>query len=130
MSARNALAWRTGLVVAAWISIIPFMSGAANAQPFEGNAPWCANLGYLGTALERAYYSLEQCMARASGLRIIVASIPGTSPSGRSRVANGATGSKIKRGAKFAKSASPRHQGHVGGLVEHPGRVRFEAMAG
>jgi hypothetical protein len=68
MSARNALAWRAGLVVAAWISIIPFTSGAANAQAFEGNAPWCANLGYLGTALECAYYSLEQCKARASGI--------------------------------------------------------------
>jgi hypothetical protein len=68
MSLRNALAWRTAIALASWVAIVPFTAGAAQAQAFQGNAPWCANMGYLGTALECAYYSLEQCMARASGI--------------------------------------------------------------
>jgi hypothetical protein len=68
MSVRNALVWRAALAFAAWIAIMPFANGTAQAQEYQGNAPWCANLGYLGTGWECAYYTVEQCMARASGV--------------------------------------------------------------
>jgi Protein of unknown function (DUF3551) len=68
MSLRNAFAWRTALAVAGSIAIAPLTAGAAQAQEYQGSAPWCANLGYLGTGWECAYYTLEQCMARASGI--------------------------------------------------------------
>jgi Protein of unknown function (DUF3551) len=68
MFLRNALAWRTAIALASWIAIAPFGAVSAQAQEYQGHAPWCANLGYLGTGWECAYYTLEQCMARASGV--------------------------------------------------------------
>jgi hypothetical protein len=68
MPVRNVPAWRAALAFAACMSITPLMGGAAQAQSYGGHAPWCANLGHLGTGLECHYYSLQQCMARASGL--------------------------------------------------------------
>lgn len=68
MSVRNPLAWRAALAVAAWISVAPLATGEAQAQAYQGRAPWCANMGYLGAGLECAHYTLEQCMARASGI--------------------------------------------------------------
>jgi hypothetical protein len=68
MSVRNRLAWRAALAVAAWISVAPFATGEAQAQAFQGPAPWCANMGDLGIGFECAYYTLEQCLARVSGI--------------------------------------------------------------
>jgi hypothetical protein len=68
MSLRKALAWRTAIVLAGWIGTVPLTAGPSHAQEYQGKAPWCANLGYLGTGWECAYYTVEQCMARASGI--------------------------------------------------------------
>ena len=68
MSVRNWLGSRAILAFAAWIMVVPFTADSAQAQAYQGHAPWCANLGYLGTGWECAYYTLQQCMARASGI--------------------------------------------------------------
>jgi hypothetical protein len=64
MSVRNPLAWRGVLAVAAWITVTGFAPAIAHA---DGHARWCADMGDIGTGLECHYYTLQQCMARASG---------------------------------------------------------------
>jgi hypothetical protein len=64
MSVRNPLAWRGVLAVAAWIAVTGLAPGTAQA---DGHGRWCADMGDLGNGLECHYYTLEQCMARASG---------------------------------------------------------------
>ena len=64
MSICNPLAWRAVLAATAWIAVTAFAPGAAQA---DEHARWCADMGNLGTGLECSYYTLEQCMARASG---------------------------------------------------------------
>jgi hypothetical protein len=64
MSVCNPLARRTILAVTAWIALTAFVPGAARA---DEHAQWCADMGDLGTGLECHYYTLKQCMARASG---------------------------------------------------------------
>jgi hypothetical protein len=56
--------WST---VAATAALTLSAPTAAKAQ-YTGTAPWCAYMGYLGTFYECNYYSLEQCMERASGV--------------------------------------------------------------
>jgi Protein of unknown function (DUF3551) len=68
MSPRKIFALRAAIALAGCLAIAPLTVGPAQAQEYQGNAPWCANLGYLGTGWECAYDTLRQCMARASGI--------------------------------------------------------------
>jgi hypothetical protein len=43
MFLRNALAWRAAIALASWIAIAPFGAVPAQAQEYQGHAPWCAN---------------------------------------------------------------------------------------
>jgi hypothetical protein len=64
MSIRNPLARRAALAVTVWIAVTAFAPGTARA---DERARWCADMGDLGTGLECHYFTLEQCLARASG---------------------------------------------------------------
>jgi hypothetical protein len=64
MSIGNQLAWRAALAATALIAVTAFTPGTAQA---DEHARWCADMGDLGSGLECHYYTLEQCMARASG---------------------------------------------------------------
>jgi hypothetical protein len=44
------------------------IAGEASAQPINGRAPWCGTFSQYGGTLDCAYWSLEQCMAGASGV--------------------------------------------------------------
>jgi hypothetical protein len=69
MSVYNLLAVRAALAFAAWVAVTPLATGDARAQFAQGHAPWCADLSVLdGATLECAYFTFEQCMARASGI--------------------------------------------------------------
>jgi len=57
---------RAGLLALA--ATIGMTAGAAQAQPAIGHGPWCVVMSSQGGWLDCAYYSLEQCMATASGL--------------------------------------------------------------
>ena len=59
------LAPPAAVLVAVWYLVV--LSGAARAQPIDGHAPWCALMGD-SFQLDCGYYSLQQCMARASGV--------------------------------------------------------------
>jgi hypothetical protein len=57
---------RTALFILA--AAAAMVAGPAQAQPTIGHAPWCVVMGSQGGWLDCAYYTLEQCMATASGV--------------------------------------------------------------
>ena len=61
---------RAGIQSAAFAILVgvAMAAGVASAQPINGRAPWCATFSQYGGTLDCAYYSLEQCMATASGM--------------------------------------------------------------
>jgi hypothetical protein len=54
-------------VLVAFVGMMMAADGAS-AQPINGHAPWCGTFSQYGGTLDCAYYSLEQCMAGASGV--------------------------------------------------------------
>jgi LDH2 family malate/lactate/ureidoglycolate dehydrogenase len=61
---------RAGILLAASAILVgvAMAAGVASAQPINGRAPWCGTFSQYGGTLDCAYYSLEQCMAGASGV--------------------------------------------------------------
>jgi uncharacterized protein DUF3551 len=67
--ARSLIHARTCAFAAAFVLVsMTVTTNEASAQPINGNAPWCATFSQYGGTLDCAYYSLEQCMAGASGM--------------------------------------------------------------
>jgi hypothetical protein len=68
------LAWGAALALGGAFSVLG--APTAQAQMYAGRAPWCADNGYVGVGFECAYYSFEQCMARASGISNVCSQNP------------------------------------------------------
>ena len=68
MSKRYSLRTRDGVLALALLAGVTMAADVASAQPVNGRAPWCVNIGLHGGTLDCAYYSLEQCMVSASGV--------------------------------------------------------------
>jgi len=67
-SRNGRIAGPAAVALLAWVAATTFAgTSAAHGQGWAGHGPWCANIGD-GRAMECNYYSLRQCMARASGL--------------------------------------------------------------
>jgi len=67
-SMRCLLRARNGILACVLLAGATIVAGVASAQPINGRAPWCATFSQYGGTLDCAYYSLEQCMAGASGV--------------------------------------------------------------
>jgi Protein of unknown function (DUF3551) len=69
-AARTTMMYVRCLFHAALVAFVGMMvaAGGASAQPINGHAPWCGTFSQYGGTLDCAYYSLEQCMAGASGV--------------------------------------------------------------
>lgn len=70
MHAQSQHRGRAGIHALAFAVLVgmTMAAGSASAQPINGRAPWCATFSQYGGTLDCAYYSLEQCMASASGM--------------------------------------------------------------
>ena len=67
-SKRYSLRARDGVLALVLLAGATMAADVASAQPVNGRAPWCVNVGLHGGTLDCAYHSLEQCMASASGV--------------------------------------------------------------